>query len=72
VLAREFWRGGRKVSQTKVKEEFGQGRMFGAKEAVTRGMADRIATLEQVTAAMITKILSRGAMTRRRSALVFD
>lgn len=36
----------RSVSQKAVKENFGEGRMFGAKEAVERGMADRIDTLE--------------------------
>lgn len=39
---------GRGVSEAKVKSDFGQGRMILAKEAVSRGMADRIATLEQV------------------------
>ncbi|MBP2433925.1 ClpP class serine protease [Bradyrhizobium elkanii] len=45
--------GGRRVSQTKVREEFGQGRMVGAREAVARGMADRIATLDQVISGML-------------------
>jgi len=36
----------RGVSQKAVRETFGQGRMFGAKEAVERDMADRIDTLE--------------------------
>ncbi len=39
---------GRSVSETKVKGEFGEGRMVTAKEAVAKGMADRVATLEQV------------------------
>jgi signal peptide peptidase SppA len=61
--------GGRKVSQAKVKEEFGQGRMFGAKEAVARGMADRIATLDHVLAGLVTNAPARA--TRRRSMLAF-
>lgn len=39
---------GRGVSEAKVRSDFGQGRTFLAKEAVSRGMADRIGTLEQV------------------------
>lgn len=39
---------GRGVSEGRVKADFGQGRMVTAKEAVSRGMADHVATLEQV------------------------
>lgn len=39
---------GRGVTEAKVNKDFGQGRMLLAKEAVERGMADRVATLEQV------------------------
>lgn len=38
---------GRGVSQAAVRERFGEGRMFGAVEAVERGMADRVGTLEE-------------------------
>jgi capsid assembly protease len=38
---------GRRVGVGMVNDRFGQGRMFGAEELVARGMADRIATLEQ-------------------------
>ena len=62
--------GGRKVSQTKVREEFGQGRVFGAREAVARGMADRVGTLDQVIAGMMPQAPARGS--RRRSALAFE
>jgi signal peptide peptidase SppA len=62
---------GRKVSQAKVKEEFGQGRMFGAKDAVARGMADRVATLDQVVGGMVASVPSRSSA-RRRSALAFE
>ncbi len=61
---------GRRVSQAKVKDEFGQGRVFGAREAVARGMADRIATLEDVIADLVLKTPT--ARSRRRSALVFE
>jgi signal peptide peptidase SppA len=39
---------GRGVTAAKVKADFGQGRMALAGEAVDRGMADRVATLDQV------------------------
>lgn len=60
---------GRRVTQTKVRDDFGQGRVFGAREAVARGMADRIATLDDVIGGLIQKTPSRA---RRRSALVFE
>lgn len=61
---------GRRVSQAKVRESFGQGRVYGANEALARGMIDRIATLDQVISELAQKpIPRRGA---RRSALVFD
>jgi signal peptide peptidase SppA len=62
---------GRKVTQAKVKEEFGQGRMFGAKEALARGMADRVGTLDQVISGLVAATPAR-AGSRRRSALAFE
>jgi signal peptide peptidase SppA len=62
---------GRRVTQAKVKEEFGQGRMFGARDAVARGMADRVATFDQVVSGMVAKMPQR-QVARRRSALLFD
>ncbi|BCA04190.1 S49 family peptidase [Bradyrhizobium diazoefficiens] len=62
---------GRRVTQAKVKEEFGQGRVFGAREALARGMADRVATLDQVIGGMVAKMPTR-AVSRRRSALAFE
>lgn len=59
---------GRKSSQANVKEKYGQGRVYGAKEAVSRGMADRIATLDDVIGGMMQK----RAAARRRSALAFE
>ena len=41
---------GRGVPPAKVREEFGQGRMVGAKDAVRLGMADRVGTLTQTLA----------------------
>ncbi len=38
---------GRNTSAAAVRETYGQGRMVSADEAVSRGMADRVATLEQ-------------------------
>ncbi|MBW7967567.1 S49 family peptidase [Bradyrhizobium sp. BR 10261] len=61
---------GRKVTQTKVREEYGQGRVFGARDAVARGMADRVGTLDQVISGMMPKGPTRAA--RRRSALAFE
>uniref|UniRef100_A0A974ADC6 S49 family peptidase n=2 Tax=Bradyrhizobium quebecense TaxID=2748629 RepID=A0A974ADC6_9BRAD len=62
---------GRRVTRAKVRDEFGQGRMVGAREAVARGMADRIATLDQVIGSMLQQRSPRPSA-RRRSALVFD
>lgn len=48
---REFVRAvadGRRVSQTTVREEFGKGGVVLAKEAVAKGMADKVATLDDV------------------------
>jgi ClpP class serine protease len=41
---------GRRVTESKVREDFGQGRIFDARRAVGVGMCDRIATLDQVLA----------------------
>lgn len=54
---------GRGVSIDTVRESFGQGRMVLAKEAVTRGMADRVATLDDVVRGLVKRHASaqRGA-----------
>ena len=39
---------GRGVTEARVEKDFGQGRMVTSKEAVERGMADRVATIAQV------------------------
>lgn len=59
---------GRGISQTKVREDYGQGRVFGAREALSRGMVDRVATLDDV----ISGMAQRAARSRRRSALMFS
>jgi len=60
----------RGVTPETVRKGFGQGRMYGAKEAVERGMADRIATLDETVARMAKggrpKKRNRSAMARRR------
>jgi signal peptide peptidase SppA len=45
---------GRDISIATVKESFGEGRMFSAKEAVSLGMADRVDTLDDVLAGVVT------------------
>lgn len=47
-----------------VRDNFGQGRMFGAKEAIDRGMADRIGTLEETIA---RRAEGRRVKSRRRA-----
>jgi signal peptide peptidase SppA len=64
--------GGRRVTQAKVKEEFGQGRVFGSREAVSRGMADRVATLDQVITGIAAKMPAPASRPRRRSAIAFE
>ena len=42
----------------RVRNEFGEGRLVGAREAVRLGMADRIGTLEEVVAQLLTGRIS--------------
>lgn len=58
---------GRGVSLTKVREDFGQGRVVSAQKAVQVGMADRVATMNDVLAGL----MSGSRKPRRRSALAF-
>jgi signal peptide peptidase SppA len=46
---------GRRASLTTVKESFGKGRMVTGKSAVALGMADRVATLQEVVGGMVAK-----------------
>lgn len=55
---------GRGVSVAKVKSDFGQGRIVGARDAVRLGMADRIATLRQT----LTRLSSSPPAVRGPSA----
>lgn len=57
---------GKKVSE--VREGFGEGRMIGSRDAVARGMADRVATLEETIARMQGRA---GAPRKARSAHQF-
>ena len=63
----------RGVAQKAVRENFGGGRMFGAKEAVARGMADRIDTLEATISRLAGSRKAAGGRkterTRQRLAL---
>lgn len=55
---------GRGVSVETVRSKYGQGRVFGAQEAVSLGMADRVATLDQT----IQRFASGGRVSRRGAA----
>lgn len=56
---------GRGVSLSDVRGGFGEGRMLGARQAVSAGMADEVATLEEVVAS-----LQKPKPTRRRKAAI--
>lgn len=62
---------GRQTSDTHVRAQFGQGRVFGADEAVRLGMADRVETLEVLLGGLTTTGRQRQAqrMSRDRHAL---
>ncbi len=51
----------RGTSAGAVSKEFGQGRVFGAKEAVKRGMADRVDSLQDTLARLTGKTSGKGA-----------
>lgn len=64
----------RKTTHTNVRENFGQGRMFSAQEAVDRGMADRVGTLEAeierlATGGKAPRSTRRAEIARERLAL---
>lgn len=56
---------GRGVSLEVVSKDFGRGRSFGAAEAVERGLADRIETLDQVIARLSSDVSSASRNARR-------
>ena len=51
---------GRGVSVADVKKQYGQGRMFDAKESLSRGIVDRIATFDETVTRMMTAKASVG------------
>lgn len=57
---------GRGVSAATVRNDFGQGRCYGGREAVSRGMADRVETLDAVVDRLLVD--GRGRSNGRRSA----
>lgn len=59
---------GRGVSVDTVRTKYGQGRVFGAQDAVGLGMADRVATLDQT----ITRFASGGRVSRRGNQALAD
>jgi signal peptide peptidase SppA len=61
---------GRGVAPSDVKKNFGQGRVYQAKEAMARGMVDRIATPDQTIARMMSGRLTQGPRDRNK-ALIF-
>ena len=54
----------RNTSKTKVRSNYGQGRMFGADEAIERGMADRKDTLENTISRLATRKRASGRQRR--------
>lgn len=56
---------GRRVTQREVMERYGQGLLFGAREAVRLGMADRVATLEEVLAGLGANAAASNGRNRR-------
>jgi capsid assembly protease len=54
---------GRGVTAEKVKADFGQGRMLMAKDAVAIGMADSIATLDEVVSGLLGAEVTVGSVT---------
>jgi signal peptide peptidase SppA len=60
----------RNVSVETVQETFGQGRMFGAKDAVKLGMADRIGTLQDAIERAAVRLTNRSEDRARLLALL--
>jgi signal peptide peptidase SppA len=62
----------RGVSVETVRSEFGEGRVYGGKEAVRRGMADRVATLDEVIAELASprRAAGRSAESERARMLL--
>lgn len=60
---------GRQVKAGDVRSIAGRGRLIGPKAALAAGLADRVATIEQVVAGLVAQ--KRRAPARRRSSLAF-
>lgn len=67
---------GRNLTVADVNNRFGQGRMVGAKDALARGMVDRIATMDETLARFTVPAASptggTSALQRRKRALALD
>lgn len=59
----------RGVTAAEVKDGFGQGRMLGARDAVKAGLADRVATMEEMLARLGAR---KGAANQRARALAVE
>ncbi|MFW6194940.1 MAG: signal peptide peptidase SppA [Chloroflexota bacterium] len=57
---------GRNVRKAAVKEDFGQGRTVPAEEAVNRGMADRVATLDETIGRLASESSAQSGVARRQ------
>lgn len=60
---------GRGVSQTQVRENFGQGRAFLAKDAKQRGMVDRVEPIEETLARLLRRVSRDGGGSGARSQI---
>lgn len=58
---------GRGTTASRVSAEFGQGRMVMAKDAVNAGMADRVATFDQMVSRLARGVVTAGKPTRTSS-----
>lgn len=58
---------GRGTTASRVAAEFGQGRMIMAKDAVSAGMADRVATFDQMVSRLARGVVTAGKPTRTSS-----
>lgn len=59
---------GRRVTAAKVKQDYGQGRVYDAKEALSRGMIDKISTMDDTLA----RLVGGRSASRRSMAAVID
>jgi signal peptide peptidase SppA len=62
---------GRNVSSKRVRSDMGEGRVVGAREALERGMVDRIETFDETIARVRSQTSARARTDLRRRALAF-